>query len=39
MNRKREVHHKVALLLESGQADLLAGFVDLLYQKIVLPKD
>ncbi len=37
MNRKREVTKKVALLLESGEAELLAGFVDLLYQKIILP--
>lgn len=37
MNRNREVHHKVALLLESGEAELLIGFVDLLYQKIVVP--
>ena len=37
MNRKREVHRKVALLLESGQGELLVGFVDLLYQKIVVP--
>lgn len=39
MNRKREIHQKVALLLESGQADLLGGFVDLLYQQIILVKD
>ena len=37
MNRKREVTKRVALLLESGEAELLAGFVDLLYQKIILP--
>jgi transcriptional regulator with XRE-family HTH domain len=39
MNRKRDVHRKVALLLESGQADILAGFVDLLYQKVVVSDD
>ena len=38
MNRKREVHKKVALLLESGEAELLTGLVELLYQKIVLTK-
>ena len=36
MNRKREVHQRVALLLESSEADLLIGFVDLLYQKILV---
>jgi len=39
MNQKREVHHKVAMLLESGEAPLLIGFVDLLYQKILVPQD
>jgi transcriptional regulator with XRE-family HTH domain len=38
MNQKRDIHQKVALLLESGQADLLAGLVDLLYQKILVQK-
>lgn len=36
MNRKRDVHRKVALLLESGEAELLAGVIELLYQRIVL---
>lgn len=36
MNEKRAVHQKVALLLESGEAPLLLGFVDLLYQKIAV---
>jgi transcriptional regulator with XRE-family HTH domain len=39
MNRNRDVHRMVALLLESGEAELLAGFVRLLYQKIIVPKD
>ena len=39
MNRKREVQQKVALLLESGEAELLTGLVDLLYQKIVVSRD
>jgi transcriptional regulator with XRE-family HTH domain len=36
MNKKRSVHRKVALLLESGEADVLVGLVDLLYQKIAV---
>jgi len=36
MNDKRAVHRKVALVLESSQAELLVGLVDLLYQKIVV---
>jgi hypothetical protein len=36
MNRKRDVQRKVALLLESGEAELLTGLVDLLYQKILV---
>jgi transcriptional regulator with XRE-family HTH domain len=39
MNRQREVHQKVALLLESSEAQLLSGLVDLLYQKIIVHKD
>ncbi len=38
MNEKRSVHQKVALLLESGEAELLIGFIELLYQKIVVSK-
>ena len=38
MNQKRDVHRKVALLLESGQAELLIGLVDLLYQKTIVSK-
>jgi transcriptional regulator with XRE-family HTH domain len=36
MNRKREVHQKVDLLLESAEAELLTALVNLLYQRIVL---
>jgi hypothetical protein len=36
IDEKRAVHRKVALLLESSQAELLSGFVDLLYQKIAV---
>jgi len=39
MNRKREIHQKVALLLESGEAEFLTGVVDLLYQKIIVSSD
>jgi transcriptional regulator with XRE-family HTH domain len=38
MNRKRDIHQKVALLLESGEAEILSGLVELLYQKIVVSK-
>jgi transcriptional regulator with XRE-family HTH domain len=38
MNEKRTVHQKVALLLESSEASLLMGLVDLLYEKVVLSK-
>ena len=33
MNRKREIHYRLDLLLESDQADVLIGFIDLLYEK------
>jgi transcriptional regulator with XRE-family HTH domain len=36
INLRRAVFTKVALLLETGQAPVLAGFVDLLYDQIVL---
>jgi transcriptional regulator with XRE-family HTH domain len=36
MNEKREVHGKVAVLLETGEADVLRGIVDLLYEKVVV---
>ena len=38
MNRQREVQHKVAVLLESTHADLLAEFVDLLYKRVLVPE-
>ncbi|MBX3411562.1 MAG: helix-turn-helix transcriptional regulator [Pirellulales bacterium] len=34
MNRNREVHEKVALLLESGEAQTLVGIVQVLYDKV-----
>ncbi len=36
MNHKRDIHQKVALLLESNECELLTGFVELLFQRIVL---
>lgn len=38
INRKREVQQKIALLLESGEADVLIGIVELLYQRIQVPE-
>ncbi len=34
MNRQRDVHRKVALLLQTSQADVLQGLVNVLYEKI-----
>ena len=34
MNRNRDVHEKVALLLESGEAETLMGIVQVLYDKV-----
>jgi transcriptional regulator with XRE-family HTH domain len=36
MNRKRAVHQKVDLLLESTESELLASLVELLYQRVVV---
>lgn len=36
INRNREVQRKVALLLETGEAEVLIGIVDLLYQRVVV---
>ncbi|HEX4132487.1 MAG TPA: helix-turn-helix transcriptional regulator [Pirellulales bacterium] len=36
MNRKRETLNKVVVLLESGEADVLRGIVEVLYDKVVL---
>ncbi len=38
MNRKRRVHQKVALLLETPEADFLTGVVDLLYQRVLVSR-
>ena len=34
MNRKRDLHDKLDLLLESSQATAVGGILDLLYQQI-----
>jgi hypothetical protein len=34
MNDKRELHDKLDLLLESSYANLAAGILDLLYEKV-----
>ena len=35
MNAKRELHEKLNVLLESSQADVIAGIVELIYKRIV----
>lgn len=37
MARARQVHRKVALLLESSDADLVVGMIDLMYQRVIVP--
>jgi len=36
MNRHRTVHHKVAVLLETSEAELLINLVDVLYARVVV---
>ena len=36
MNHKRELHEKLDLLLESSHAEVAAGVLDVLYEKIVV---
>jgi len=38
MNRKRELHEKLDLLLESSQAELIGGIMEVLYDQIVVEK-
>jgi transcriptional regulator with XRE-family HTH domain len=38
MNRNRSVHEKLALLLQSGQADLVRGIVETMYEKLRVVK-
>ncbi len=37
INRQRELQWKVAVLMETGDADLLAEFVELLYRRAIVP--
>jgi transcriptional regulator with XRE-family HTH domain len=36
MNRRRQLHDKLDLLLESSQAEVTAGIVNVLYEKVVV---
>ena len=36
MNRKRDLHDKLDLLLESSQAEVAAGILNVLYEKVVV---
>jgi transcriptional regulator with XRE-family HTH domain len=38
MNLHREIHEKLAVLLESSQADVVRGIVDLLYAQVVVKR-
>jgi transcriptional regulator with XRE-family HTH domain len=38
MNRRRELHEKLDLLLESSQAEVVRGIVDVLYSQVVVGK-
>lgn len=38
MNRKRELHERLDLLLESSQAEVAAGVLNVLYEKIVVSR-
>ena len=38
MNRKREIIDKLNLLLETGEAEVLGGIIDLFYEKIGVRK-
>ncbi len=38
MNHKRELHDKLDLLLESSQAELIRGIMDVLYNQVVVAK-
>ena len=38
MNRRRELHDKLDLLLESSQAEVAAGILNVLYEKVVVSR-
>ena len=35
MNRKRQLHERLNVLLETGHSDLVSGFIDLAYRQVV----
>ena len=39
MNLKRDIHHKVDLVMETGQAELLSQIIGVLYESVVLKPD
>jgi transcriptional regulator with XRE-family HTH domain len=39
MNQKRDLHEKLDLLLESSHAEVAAGILDVLYQRIVVHRE
>jgi transcriptional regulator with XRE-family HTH domain len=39
MNRKRELHDKLDVLLESGQARTIGGIIDLMHQQAIIDSD
>jgi transcriptional regulator with XRE-family HTH domain len=38
MNRKRELHEKLDLLLESSQAEVIRGIMDVLYHQVIVER-
>ncbi len=36
MNRKRQLHEKLSLLLESSQAELIGGIIEVAYERVVV---
>lgn len=39
MNQKRELHDKLDLLLESSQAEVAAGILNVLYERVVMGRE
>ena len=39
MNSQRQLHEKLTVLLESSQAEVIAGIVELMYERVVQEKD
>ena len=39
MNRSRQLHDKLSLLLETSHAELIAGIMDVIYERIVVSGD